>query len=69
MEREPYADNHATTRREVLNPAIEQMHSAGVWHNDLHARNVVRGRDGCLRIVDFGYATFENREGDTWLDD
>ncbi|TEB39447.1 hypothetical protein FA13DRAFT_2232 [Coprinellus micaceus] len=55
--------------KRALEPIIEQMHSAGVWHNDLHARNVLRNRKGELRIVDFGAASFHDRGKDRWKED
>ena len=45
------------------------MHTAGVWHNDLHARNVVRNSNGELRIIDFGYASFDTDGDDRWKED
>jgi tRNA A-37 threonylcarbamoyl transferase component Bud32 len=55
--------------RRALEPIIEQMHSAGVWHNDLYARNVLRNRKGELRLVDFGAASFHDRGKDRWQPD
>lgn len=58
-----------TYDRKALEPVIEQMHGAGVWHNDLHARNVLRNRKGELRIVDFGQASLYDRGKDRWKED
>jgi tRNA A-37 threonylcarbamoyl transferase component Bud32 len=55
--------------RQELEHAINEMHRVGIRHNDLHARNVVRNRDGELKIVDFGLASFGGEGDDEWQED
>ncbi|KAI9481697.1 MAG: kinase-like domain-containing protein [Benjaminiella poitrasii] len=41
---------------------VEYMHSMGVTHRDLKPENVLLTRTGCLKISDFGSATFFSRD-------
>jgi serine/threonine-protein kinase len=41
--------------------AYATLHARGILHGDIHARNVLVGRDGSVRLIDFGYA---RKEGD-----
>lgn len=40
-----------------LDEQIEKMHAKGIYHRDLHIRNVMIDRDGMPVIIDFGTAT------------
>lgn len=40
-----------------LNQQIERMHTAGIYHRDLHVRNVMVNEEGLPVIIDFGTAT------------
>jgi serine/threonine protein kinase len=40
----------------VIADAYATLHAAGVAHGDVHPRNVIVGRAGCVRLLDFGYA-------------
>jgi len=44
--------------------AYASLHERGVLHGDVHARNLLVGRDGAVRLLDFGYARFKSGEGD-----
>jgi len=30
------------------------MHARGIHHHDIHPRNLVRGEDGLIFVIDFG---------------
>ena len=36
--------------------ALDSLHQAGVWHGAVHSRNVHVGRDGTVRLGDYGFA-------------
>jgi serine/threonine protein kinase len=40
-----------------LEAAVTKMHNAGIYHRDLHARNVMINKEGKPVIIDFGTAT------------
>ncbi len=40
-----------------LRSAIDDMHSRGVAHQDLHANNILVGRDNSVKIIDFGLSS------------
>lgn len=46
------------TREDIdhLAEALDLLHGAGWTHRDLHAANVMRGKDGLPRIIDWGEA-------------
>lgn len=46
------------TKLTSLKEAIEIMHQHGIYHRDLHLRNIILANDGSLAIVDFGSAVF-----------
>lgn len=48
--------------RARLLAAIEKLHAAGVFHNDLHSSNVMVTPRGDVRIVDYGLATPDARQ-------
>ena len=31
------------------------MHARGIHHHDIHPRNLVRGEDGRICVIDFGF--------------
>ena len=41
----------------ALDEAIKKMHGAGLYHRDLHSKNVMINKDGMPIIIDFGTAT------------
>ena len=43
-----------------LRKAINLMHKNGIYHCDLHQRNIINGSDGKFYIVDFGEARIVN---------
>ncbi|KAJ7173665.1 hypothetical protein C8R46DRAFT_1083583 [Mycena filopes] len=47
-------------RQALLAKAVE-MHSAGIYHNDLVPRNIVQDSEGELRIIDFHIADLNHR--------
>ncbi|HEX6903026.1 MAG TPA: lanthionine synthetase LanC family protein [Thermoanaerobaculia bacterium] len=49
--------------REVC-AAYARLHERGVLHGDVHPRNVLVAGDGSVRLVDFGYARWDEAPGD-----
>lgn len=47
--------------------AYAALHASGVVHGDVHPGNVIAGRDGTVRILDFGYAR-STRPGSKFLE-
>lgn len=39
--------------------AYARLHERGVVHGDVHPRNVLVGRDGAVRLLDFGYSRWD----------
>ncbi|EJD08334.1 uncharacterized protein FOMMEDRAFT_16742 [Fomitiporia mediterranea MF3/22] len=59
-----WSDLSPTDRQELFN-AISTLHGLGVYHDDLEPRNVVRGSDGSLRIIDFTSSTLHDCHPET----
>ncbi|MGW1992651.1 protein kinase domain-containing protein [Embleya sp. NPDC001921] len=61
--RELVAEGRRFTPREVAElgeqaaAGLAKIHDAGIHHNDLHGGNMLLGKDGVLKIGDFGQAT------------
>ncbi|KAJ3544049.1 hypothetical protein NMY22_g2926 [Coprinellus aureogranulatus] len=65
-------DELTESERAALEPLVKQIHTAQIHHHDLHLRNVVRGKGGQLRIIDFGESVFDCGLGgceDEWKED
>lgn len=45
----------------ILN-AIKNIHAKGIIHRDISPDNIVIGKDGRVKILDFGAARFDNKE-------
>jgi predicted Ser/Thr protein kinase len=54
-ERRPSRDELLRTARELA-AALASAHAKGIVHRDLKPDNVMRGRDGHLKVLDFGLA-------------
>src|SRR5260370_4079631 len=54
---------------EILNIAIQvasglaAAHQAGVLHRDIKPENVMFGKDGFLKVLDFGITKFKEQQG------
>jgi serine/threonine protein kinase len=46
--------------------ALAYCHSKGVYHRDIKPENLIYGRDGHLKIIDFGIAVMSNSPRVTW---
>lgn len=44
--------------------AYQRLHEHGILHGDVHARNLLVGRDGAVRLLDFGYSRRQTAAGD-----
>jgi len=44
--------------------AYARLHERGVLHGDVHPRNLLAGRDGSVRLLDFGYSRLAGAGGD-----
>ncbi|MEL6429633.1 MAG: hypothetical protein AAFR54_10680, partial [Planctomycetota bacterium] len=54
---------------DLLVAAVEELHAAGVCHNDLHKeQNVVVGRDGRPVLIDFQLATLHPKRRGRWFE-
>ncbi|KAK7006120.1 hypothetical protein R3P38DRAFT_2793888 [Favolaschia claudopus] len=40
---------------------VQEIHRAGILHGDLAPRNVLRGSDGTLNLIDFGFSSLDHR--------
>lgn len=43
--------------RAALRIAIDKLHKNGIYHNDMHAGNIIIGRGRAVSIIDYGFAT------------
>lgn len=46
----------------MLKKTMDELHSKGIFHRDLHERNIMIGKDGKLFLIDFGTALFARQE-------
>ena len=44
----------STEQRDKLAKSLKALHKAGIYHRDLHHRNIMLGKDGEVHIIDFG---------------
>lgn len=56
--RGPFLDSKAF---EKLAKGIKILNSAGIYHRDLHFKNVMLGDDGAVWMIDFGYSINTNK--------
>ncbi len=64
---------------EALKQALQELHKSGVYHCDLHERNIMIGDDGKLYLIDFAKANIHGdtsgadsnyvHQGEQWLSD
>lgn len=73
----PFAEGEPLHRAEalpldffdLLERRVEELHAAGVCHNDLHKeQNVVVGPDGAPVLIDFQLATLHPRRRGRWFE-
>jgi formylglycine-generating enzyme required for sulfatase activity len=57
LQRGPLSPAEAVTAFGPLTAALEHAHAAGIHHRDIKPANVVLGRNGTVKLVDFGIAT------------
>ena len=50
-----------------LGRVVRSMHSTGVWHADLNAKNILLSDAGVVSLIDFDRC--HRREGDSWQED
>lgn len=62
LERGPLTDLEVARIVDEVGEALEEIHALGLIHRDVKPGNVIRGRDGRHRLVDFGLA----RAKDDW---
>lgn len=52
------------TPRATIFKALEQIHNAGICHNDVRIDNIVVNQENEIAIIDFDRATFPKRPAD-----
>jgi formylglycine-generating enzyme required for sulfatase activity len=62
LQRGPLTPAEAVTAFAPLASALEYAHASGISHRDVKPANVVLGRDGSVKLVDFGIATGEGMD-------
>lgn len=53
---------------DFLRQAIQTLHQSGIYHRDLHLRNILIDQSGKMSIIDFGSAKIINPQNSTELD-
>ena len=51
-------------QKQMLHNTLENIHKAGILHNDIKKENILVDEDGNPSIIDFGFSTRTNSKED-----